>query len=114
MNNTIKGIMQTAMFDNDLLAEKITYNGTEILAIVELGETEKEKSPSLFHQRNTVQMDSDGGITIKEGDVANPKRGDKVIIYGKTYFVASQVLRDSPGGNITLELRADEGGYRIK
>lgn len=40
MNEYIKKIIQNATFDNGIFAEKISYNGQEINAIVELGENE--------------------------------------------------------------------------
>ena len=114
MNTTIKTIIQDAMFDSDLLAETITYNGVSMQAIAELGVTEKVYSPAINHSRNGVDVYSDGYFTVSTTLVSSPSRGDKIVYNGKNYYVAGVALRDSVGGNVTVEVRADEKVYRNK
>lgn len=102
------------MFDGNLLAETITYNGVAMQAIVEVGATEKIYSPAMYHGRNGVEVYSDGYFTISTSSVASPKRGDRIIYNNKNYYVAGVAMVDSLGGNVTVEVRADEKVYKTK
>lgn len=112
MNEVIKSIIQEAMFDDNILAETITYNGVAVPAIVEVGATDKIYSPAIYHSRNAVSVYSDGFFTVKTDNVPAPKHGDKIVYQGKNYYVNNIALVDSAGGNVTVEVRADEKVYR--
>lgn len=112
MNEYIKKIIQNATFDDEIFAEKISYNGAEISAIVEVGENELQKSPGGFNRRgNTVAISGSGYFTVSTEDVPNPKRGDVIIYDSKKYYVAGIELIDSLGGSVTVKVTCDERGY---
>ena len=111
MNDYIKKVMQNATFDTALFAEKITYNGKEIPAIVELGENEQQQSPGFNRRAGTVVVSGSGYITVSCDDVPTPKRTDIIVYNGDKYYVAAIELRDSAGGQITLKVSNNERGY---
>lgn len=112
MNEYIKKIIQNATFDDGIFAEKISYNGMEISAIVEVGENELQKSRGGFNcLSNTVVVSGSGYFTVKNDDVPNPKRGDIIVYDNKKYYVAGIELIDSLGGSVTVKVTCDERGY---
>lgn len=98
-------IADTAIYLNtDEFAEKITYNGTEITAVFELGETNTRGN----------QFSSDGqsdiaSVWVSETDVPSPVNDDEVINKGKTWRV-SRILEDG-GGMYRLELTGNESAF---
>lgn len=112
MNEYIKKIIQNATFDDKIFAEKISYNGMEISAIVEVGENELQKSRGGFNRLgNTVVVSGSGYFTVNPDDVPNPKRGDIIVYDNKKYYVAGIELIDSLGGSVTVKVTCDERGY---
>ena len=112
MNEYIKKIIQNATFDDGILAEKISSNGMEISAIVEIGENELQKSRGGFNRLgNTVAVSGSGYFTVKTDDVPDPKRGDIIVYDNKKYYVAGIELIDSLGGSVTIKVTCDERGY---
>lgn len=112
MNEYIKKIIQNATFDDGIFAEKISYNGMEISAIVEVGENELQKSRGGFNSlSNTVVVSGSGCFTVKTDDIPNPKRGDIIVYDNKKYYVAGIELIDSLGGSVTVKVTCDERGY---
>lgn len=112
MNEYIKKIIQNAIFDDGIFAEKISYNGMEISAIVEVGENELQKSRGGFNRlSNTVVVSGSGCFTVKTDDIPNPKRGDIIVYDNKKYYVAGIELIDSLGGSVTVKVTCDERGY---
>lgn len=111
MNPLIKKIIQNAVFNDNVLAETITYNGVEILAIVEIGENEAQQSPGFMRHYKAVVVQGNGYFTVSVDDVPEPKRGDLIVYDGKKYYVAGIELHDSAGGQFTLKVTADSKGY---
>ena len=83
-------------------AEEITYNGTEITAVVEIGETDTKGNTFSNDGRSDI-----ASVWVAETDVPNPINGDEVTSKGKTWYVA-RVMEDG-GGMYKLELIANEG-----
>ncbi len=109
MNEYIKKIIQNATFDDGIFAEKISYNGQEINAIVELGENECQVG--FGRKSNNIVVGGNGFFTVNIDDVPHPQRNDSIIYNGKSYHVAGVELVDSVGGQITVKVTSDERGY---
>lgn len=110
-NPAISEIINDALFDDDLMGETIIYNGVELLAIVQIGESEKQDSPAFMRQRNATLVMGNGFVTVPLSAVPNPKKRDVIQYSGKTYYVAGIDLVDSVGGNVTVKVTAAERGY---
>ena len=67
MNEYIKKIIQNATFDDGIFAEKISYNGMEISAIVEGLVNDPEKVRSEFNRRSdTIVLNGGGVVSVKK------------------------------------------------
>ena len=99
---TFKSQMETDLdvfFDEEHFAESVTYNGEEILAVVDYGEDLDEVTGN---ETNRVA----DTVMIKASDVAAPAYRDTVVIGDYTYTV---LRRKSGDGDMwTLELSRDE------
>ena len=111
MNPNFKKIIQKATFNEALFAEHILYNGTDILAMVKLGETESQTSPGFMKQTKTTVSASNGYFAVSIDDVPRPKRGDTIVYNGKRYDVAGIEAVDSVGGQITVRVTTDAKGW---
>lgn len=111
MNAEIKKLMQEVSFDETLFAEKITYNGVEMAALIRIGESEQQNSPGFMRKYKSVVVQGEGTITVNADVVPNPQRGDLIVYEGKKYYVAGIADIDSPGGQINLKVTSNARGY---
>lgn len=109
-NAMIKQIMQTAMFQSDLFEDIILYNGVEMKALVELGDSDAQQKIAFGRSGMTV-IAGNGQFTVSLNDVPKPKRQDRIEYNGNTYYVAGVDFVDSLGGNVTVRVVENERGY---
>ncbi|WP_405379571.1 hypothetical protein [Phascolarctobacterium sp.] len=102
-NQNIKQVIRRALFNEKLFGETITYNGKEIMAICQVGESEVQTSPSFLRMGNSLMVSSDARFTVSTEDAPNPKQGDVILYNGETYHVSGITLHDSVGGNVTVK-----------
>lgn len=93
-----------ATFDDGIFAEKISYNGMEISAIVEVGENELQKSRGGFNRlSNTVVVSGSGCFTVKTDDIPTPNVATSS--YMTTKNITWQALSLSTLSEAALPLR---------
>lgn len=113
-NPYIKSIIQEAAFNQNIFGEEIEYNGVKIIALPQLGESEKQDHPAFMQRTNTVSVGGVGFFTVKQDDVPNPKVGDKISYEGQEYFVGGKYSVDSVAKTFTLRVTFGERGYMTR
>ena len=93
MNPVIAKIMQNAMFATGQ-TETILYNGVEIKALVEIGESETQFTSAFMRTNKSVAVADNSIFTVKADDLAGaPKRGDTIEYHGQKYYVGGYGVR---------------------
>ena len=111
MNPVIAKIMQNAMFATGQ-TETILYNGVEVEALVEIGESENQFTPAFMRTNKSVAMADNSIFTIKSGDIVGaPKRGDKIEYHGQKYYVGGYDIFDTLSGSYVVKATRNERGY---
>ena len=91
-----------AFFSTARLGETITYNGQEVVAIVEVGASLSR--PDWNVPATTVEHASLTDIAyfsicddVEDGGIAEPQEGDTILYNGTEYNVAQLVMHDKAG-----------------
>lgn len=114
MNPIITKIMQNAMFATGQ-TEAILYNGIEIQALVEIGESETQFTPAFMRTNKAVVVADSSLFTIKAGDLAEaPKRGDHIEYHGQKYYVGGYDIFDALSNSYVVKATRNERGYLNK
>jgi len=108
-NAMIKKIMQDANFKLDLFDETITYNGTTIKALVEIGDSDAQQKLA-FSRKGMQVLAGNGFVTMSLTDVPAPKRQDVITYNTRTFYVAGVELVDTVGGSVTVRVVEKERG----
>lgn len=96
--------ISAVFFNTSEFAETVTYNGTSITAIPEIGEDNRKG--------NTFAASGGSGIayfTVKESDIAWPEPPDKITYKNVTWYVARVISSD--GGMHRIECTARESAF---
>lgn len=111
MNPVIAKIMQNAMFATGQ-TETILYNGVEIKALVEIGESETQFTPAFMRTNKSVAVADNSIFTVKAGDIAGaPKRGDTIEYHGQKYYVGGYDVYDTLSDSYVVKATRNERGY---
>ena len=114
MNPVIAKIMQNAMFATGQ-TETILYNGVEIEALVEIGESENQFTPAFMRTNKSVAVADNSIFTVKAGDlVGAPKRGDTIEYHGQKYYVGGYDVFDTLSDSYVVKATRNERGYLNK
>ena len=114
MNPIITKIMQNAMFATGQ-TETILYNGVEVEALVEIGESENQFTPAFMRTYKSVVVADSSIFTIKASDLAEaPKRGDSIEYRGQKYYVGGYDIFDNLSDSYVIKATRNERGYLNK
>jgi len=83
---------QEQMFN--IFSVPATYNGTEITVCIDNYDTTIEQYPEVWTAAATIQ--------VRINDVAEPKKGDTVVLDETTYQVGDILIRDTLSATLAL------------
>lgn len=93
---------------DEVMGEKITYNGVTIYATPEIGATLDKNTGN-----DAAALADMAVFTVSEIDVPTPRAGDLIVHNGKTYKMNRIQLYDSTAGKFVLDCQANSrGGIR--
>lgn len=114
MNPIITKIMQNAMFATGQ-TETILYNGVEVEALVEIGESENQFTPAFMRTNKSVVV-ADGSVFTVKADALTgaPKRGDTIEYHGQKYYIGGYDIFDTLSNSYVVKATRNERGYLNK
>lgn len=114
MNPIITKIMQNAMFATGQ-TETILYNGVEVEALVEIGESENQFTPAFMRTNKSVVVADSSVFTVKADALTGaPKRGDSIEYRGQKYYVGGYDIFDALSNSYVVKATRNERGYLNK
>lgn len=112
MMDAHRRIVTKSCFSTDRVAETISYNGTEIPAIVEIGaslsRSDWNDAATTIEEARLIDVAS---FSVLDTDVPDPQEGDEIVWNGDTYHVARVTSHDEYGANFVLDAMKEGRAY---